>query len=42
MANRTDEEYDALDELWTKTIPAIKKGAGGGFFTEMLRKELSA
>jgi hypothetical protein len=30
----TDEEYDALDELWTKTIPPIKKGAGGGFFTE--------
>jgi hypothetical protein len=34
MADMTDEEYDALDELWTKTIPPIKKGAGGGFFTE--------
>jgi hypothetical protein len=29
----TDEEYDALDELWTKTTPKIKKGTGG-FFTE--------
>jgi CheY-specific phosphatase CheX len=34
MADMTDEEYDALDELWTKTVPPIKKGAGGGFFTE--------
>jgi hypothetical protein len=34
MPDMTDEEYDALDELWTKTIPPIKKGAGGGFFTE--------
>ena len=29
----TDEEYDALDELLTKTTPNIKKGSGG-FFTE--------
>jgi len=29
----TDEEYDALDELLTKTTPKIKKGKGG-FFTE--------
>jgi hypothetical protein len=29
----TDEEYDALDELLTKTTPKIKKGTGG-FFTE--------
>jgi hypothetical protein len=34
MPDMTDEEYDALDELWTKTVPKIKKGAGGGFFTE--------
>jgi hypothetical protein len=34
MPDMTDEEYNALDELWTKTIPPIKKGAGGGFFTE--------
>jgi len=29
----TDEEYDALDELLTKTTPRIKKGTGG-IFTE--------
>jgi len=29
----TDEEYDALDELLTKTTPKIRKGEGG-FFTE--------
>ena len=29
----TDEEYDALDELLTKTTPKIRKGSGG-FFTE--------
>jgi hypothetical protein len=34
MPDMTDEEYDDLDELWKKTIPPIKKGAGGGFFTE--------
>ena len=27
----TDEEYDALDELLTKTTPTIKKGTGGVF-----------
>jgi alanine dehydrogenase len=27
----TDEEYDALDELLTKTTPKIKKGTGGVF-----------
>jgi len=32
-ADMTDEEYDALDDLLTKTTPKIKKG-GGGFFTE--------
>ena len=33
MAEMTEEEADALDELWTKTTPQIRKG-GGGFFTE--------
>jgi len=33
MPEMTEEEADALDELWTKTTPMIKKG-GGGFFTE--------
>ena len=27
----TDAEYDALDELLTKTTPKIKKGTGGVF-----------
>ncbi|GHU26829.1 hypothetical protein AGMMS50256_05060 [Betaproteobacteria bacterium] len=35
MAEMTEEEADALDELWTKTSPKIKVGAGGGgFFSE--------
>jgi hypothetical protein len=34
MAEMTEEEADALDELWTKTTPPIKVGAGGGFFSE--------
>ena len=29
----TDAEYDALDELLTKTTPRVKKGTGG-IFTE--------
>jgi len=29
----TDAEYDALDDLLTKTTPKIKKGTGG-IFTE--------
>ncbi|MDR3337300.1 MAG: hypothetical protein LBT16_08865 [Treponema sp.] len=33
MAEMTEEEADALDELWTKTTPPIRKGEGG-FFTE--------
>jgi hypothetical protein len=33
MAKMTEEEADALDELWTKTTPSIRKGEGG-FFTE--------
>ena len=34
MAEMTEAEADALDELWTRTTPAIKVGAGGGFFSE--------
>jgi hypothetical protein len=34
MAEMTEEEADALDELWTKTTPQINVGAGGGFFSE--------
>ena len=34
MAEMTEEEADALDELWTKTTPKIKVGGGGGFFSE--------
>jgi IS4 transposase len=33
MAEMTEEEADALDELWTKTTPKIRKGEGG-FFSE--------
>jgi shikimate kinase len=33
MAEMTEEEAYALDELWTKTTPKIRKG-GGGVFTE--------
>ena len=33
MAEMTEEEADALDELWTKTTPKIRRGEGG-FFTE--------
>ena len=33
MSEMTEEEADALDELWTRTTPKTKKGEGG-FFTE--------
>jgi hypothetical protein len=29
MANMTDEEADALDELWTRTTPEIDTGKPG-------------
>jgi hypothetical protein len=29
MGEMAEEEADALDELWTKTIPKIRKGEGG-------------
>ena len=42
MADMTDEEYDALDELWTRTTPRIDESGGpnNGFFTER-RKRLA-
>ena len=33
MPEMTEEEAFALDELWTKTTPKIRKGEGG-FFKE--------
>ena len=39
MARMTEEEADALDELWTKTTPPLKHGVGG-FFTR--QRELLA
>ncbi|MHC6202093.1 hypothetical protein ACYULU_02750 [Breznakiellaceae bacterium SP9] len=39
MADMTDEEYDALDELWTRTTPKIDESGSpnNGFFTERSR-----
>jgi hypothetical protein len=31
MADMTDEEYDALDELWTKTTPKVNFSRPGLF-----------
>ena len=31
MADMTDEEYDALDELWTKTTPKVNFTQPGVF-----------
>ncbi|MDR0525690.1 MAG: hypothetical protein LBG90_07455 [Spirochaetaceae bacterium] len=31
MADMTDEEYDALDELWTKTTPRVNFSRPGAF-----------
>ena len=39
MPEMTEEEASALDELWTKTTPKIRKGEGG-FFTERHAKML--
>ena len=36
MPEMTEEEADALDELWTKTTPEIE--VGGGFFPNTGRK----
>ncbi|MDR0472863.1 MAG: hypothetical protein LBH43_04235 [Treponema sp.] len=32
MAEMTEEEADALDELWTKTTPKIRKGGRGSLY----------
>jgi len=32
MPNLTEEEYDALDELWTKNPPKVSGDGKGGFF----------
>ncbi|MDR3124136.1 MAG: hypothetical protein LBU16_10220 [Treponema sp.] len=31
MARMTEEEANALDELWTRTTPPIRTGEGGPF-----------
>jgi hypothetical protein len=33
MKDLTDEEYDALDEKWTKTTPKVGPN-GSGFFSQ--------
>ncbi|MFP3041476.1 hypothetical protein LQZ19_06595 [Treponema primitia] len=33
----TDEEYDALDELLTRTTPKLASGPQRGFFTDRAR-----
>ncbi|GHV82236.1 hypothetical protein AGMMS49991_07940 [Spirochaetia bacterium] len=40
MAEMTDEEYDALDELWTRTTPKLATGPQRGFFTERRERML--
>ena len=37
MARMTEEEADALDELWTKTTPAIDTSRPGYFTRHMAR-----
>jgi hypothetical protein len=32
MPDYTDEEYDALDELWTKNPPKVSGNGKNGFF----------
>ena len=32
MPDLTEEEYDALDEKWTKTTPKVSGDGKGGFF----------
>ena len=32
MPDLTEEEYDALDELWTKTTPKVSGDGKNGFF----------
>jgi hypothetical protein len=37
MGSMTEEEANALDELWTNTTPAIDTGKGGYFTQNMSR-----
>jgi hypothetical protein len=39
MADMTDEEYDALDELWTKTTPRVNFSRPGVFAKEHILLE---
>jgi hypothetical protein len=32
MPDMSEEEYDALDELWTKNPPKVSGGGKSGFF----------
>jgi hypothetical protein len=32
MPDMTEEEYDALDDLWTKTTPKVSGNGTNGFF----------
>jgi hypothetical protein len=36
MADMTDEEYDALDERWTKTTPKVNFSRPGVFAKERI------
>ncbi|GHU26721.1 hypothetical protein AGMMS50256_04660 [Betaproteobacteria bacterium] len=39
MADMTDEEYDALDEMWTKTTPKVNFSRPGVFARERILLE---
>jgi hypothetical protein len=36
MKDLTEEEYDALDELWTRTTPEIDEGKPGYYTTHIM------
>jgi hypothetical protein len=38
MPDYTDEEYDALDELWTKNPPKVSGNGKNGFFARHTAK----
>jgi hypothetical protein len=38
MPDYTDEEYDALDELWTKNPPRVSGDGKNGFFAKHAAK----
>jgi hypothetical protein len=35
----TEEEADALDELWTRTTPPIRQGEGGPFTRQRRQRD---